>query len=165
MTSYRLVNPYIKGSIDTSAKAKKPIFAAKKLYSRIAELFANNVPSFFFTIQDTKTGKLYEYETNERKSGRDISYTIRTVGMTPKGRKKLRALIKDKDAQTGAAPTTTSEATTSSSRKASDPVLMVSPIELWVYMASEYQILESVVVSQVYFPVLLVTDIYPVLIV
>lgn len=158
MTRFRLVNPYVKGSIGTSTKSNQPIYAAKKLYSRIADLFANNLPSYFFTIENQSTGELHHFESNERKSGVDVSYTIRSVNMSRKGEKTLRKMVSEKDTQTGAGKedkSTTSSAVT--------PVLLM-PIDTWVYMASGYQILDSYLVTQVYLPVFLESIVvYPVL--
>lgn len=145
MTSFRLVNPYVKGPVKTTATAKSPIFAAKKVYAGIADLFSNNVPSFFFSIQDQKNGKLYHFESNERKSGKEISYTIRSVSMSAKGEKRLRAIISEKDKQIGAGA---NDAITTTS-----PILLM-PFDYYFYVVGVnlYQILSDFPVTNVFVP-------------
>jgi len=76
--SYQLVNPQIKGSLETNVKAENSIKAARKLYEGLSEHFNNNVPIFYFTIQKGSSGKgkYYHFKVTEEKEGNEVSYTL-----------------------------------------------------------------------------------------
>ena len=77
--TYRLVNPYIKGKMNTSIKSKNSHDAAKSLYNSLSEHFNNNVPEFHFTIQKGSSGKgkYYHFQVNEKREGDEISFSIK----------------------------------------------------------------------------------------
>lgn len=76
--SYHLVNPQIKGSLETSVKAENSVKAARKLYEGLSEHFNNNVPTFYFTIQKGSSGKgkYYHFKVTEEKEGNEVNYTL-----------------------------------------------------------------------------------------
>lgn len=155
---YRLCNPYATGTIKTSTNAKSPIQAAKKLYTRISPYFSNNLPSFFFSLEDRK-GKLHHFEVNERKSGDEANFTIRGVSMKKKGEKRLREIVSQ---QSGGK--TKSEADTSSSSSSSSDAA-AKAFHNWLYFTGYYMI-DSYPVERYFFPVFVDTlvDFYPILI-
>ena len=61
--NYNLVNPYIKGKIETSVKAKNSREAASVIYTNLSEHFNNAIPAFYFTIQKG-SGKFYNFKVN-----------------------------------------------------------------------------------------------------
>jgi len=154
---FRLINPYITGSLRTTAHAESEIHAAKKLYARMAQYFANNLPSFFFTLEDGN-GKFHHFEVNERRSGEDVNYTIRGVSMTKKGEKRLHEIVTQK----GGNKHKDDESSSSSSSKRSR---RYSPFEEWLLL-SQYYLISGVPVQRYFFPVFdidLVPGIYPVI--
>jgi hypothetical protein len=76
--AYQLVNPQIKGSLETTVKAENSLKAAKKIYQALSEHFNNNVPAFYFTIQKGASGKgkYYHFKVTEEKEGDEVSYSI-----------------------------------------------------------------------------------------
>ena len=58
VNTYKLINPYIKGTFESKLEANNSIEAAKTFYKNLSEHFNNNVPKFYFTIQDTKKKKI-----------------------------------------------------------------------------------------------------------
>ena len=78
---YHLVNPYIDGSFKSSVKAQNSQVAANMLYKKLSEHFNNSVESFHFTIQkgESKSGKLYHFEVNEKREENEVSFTIKSL--------------------------------------------------------------------------------------
>jgi len=76
--SYQLVNPQIKGSLETNVTADNSIKAARKIYEGLSEHFNNNVPIFHFTIQKGSSGKgkYYHFKVTEEKNDNEVSYTL-----------------------------------------------------------------------------------------
>jgi len=91
---YTLVNPYVVegGTMKVSASAKSPLLAAKKLYGNLSKYFSNNVPTFYFTIQDDDK-KLHHFESNEKKAGSTVSYSIHEISMDPKQEQRMLEYI------------------------------------------------------------------------
>jgi hypothetical protein len=84
--TYRLINPYIEGNVDTIVRAKDSYNAGKKLYKNISKHFTNSVDSFNMSAQNIDTKKLTHYAIHE-KMGKDggIDYDItRLSGNFPK---------------------------------------------------------------------------------
>uniref|UniRef100_A0A6C0H7E8 Uncharacterized protein n=1 Tax=viral metagenome TaxID=1070528 RepID=A0A6C0H7E8_9ZZZZ len=75
---YNLVNPFIKGQMEISVKAKNSQVAATELYKSLSEHFNNSVPSFYFTIQKggSGKGKYYHYKINESRNKNEVKYNI-----------------------------------------------------------------------------------------
>jgi hypothetical protein len=51
MPNYKLVNPYIIGSMNTSFEANSSMEAAKKAYENLSQYFGNSMPSFKFSLK------------------------------------------------------------------------------------------------------------------
>ena len=51
MTLYKLVNPLIKGKLNTSFEGKNENVAAQKAYNALSKYFHNSTPEFLFTIK------------------------------------------------------------------------------------------------------------------
>lgn len=95
MKNFSLVNPFITGSLNTSYESKSAMDAAKTLYMRVAKHFKNNVPKFNFTITD-ESDKLYHFNVSERKSGKEVNFTITPTEMSKKNEEVLKKVIKQK---------------------------------------------------------------------
>lgn len=142
---YKLVNPYITGTLRTTAHASSDIQAAKKLYSRMSQYFNNNLPSFFFSLQDSK-GKFYHYEVNERVSGKDVNFTIRNVDMQKKGEGKIVEIMKQKGGKKDKDDSSSSSSSSDSPRR-----YYLSPFADYMYLMG-YYLVDDYVVDRVYFP-------------
>lgn len=66
--TYRLINPYIEGSVDTTVNSRNSFNGAKKLYKNISEYFTNHVKNFNMVIQNVNTDKLTHFKINEKNS-------------------------------------------------------------------------------------------------
>lgn len=66
--AYRLLNPYIEGSIDTVVRAKNSFNAGKKLYNTISNFFTNHVEDFYMTVQNVETKELSHFRINENRT-------------------------------------------------------------------------------------------------
>lgn len=64
METYKLVNPVIQGTMQTSFEGKHSIDAAGRAYDAIAEHMTNNMPHFSFTLE--KGGKYYHFNATEK---------------------------------------------------------------------------------------------------
>jgi hypothetical protein len=95
MKSFSLANPMITGSLDTMVEAKTETEAAKTLYMRISKHFKNNLPTFYYSIVDDDEN-LYHFEVNERKSGKEVNFTIKQASMKKDTEKKVLNVYKKK---------------------------------------------------------------------
>lgn len=79
--TYRLINPYIRGSVPVKIKATNPYNGTKKLYNSISSHFTNYVDKFYMTIQDVGTGKLYHSKIveNPQDDSHLIDYEIEVL--------------------------------------------------------------------------------------
>ena len=86
MPDYYLVNPVIVGSLNTKFSGKNNLEAANKAYSALSENFNNNIPEFYFTLQEVSSnktkiggGKVSDYKhflVKETKKKNEVSYRL-----------------------------------------------------------------------------------------
>lgn len=75
--TYRLINPYIEGSLDTTVRAGSSFRAGKKLYNLISNFFTNHVNDFYMTVQNTNTKDLSHFRINEtREDGGAVNFNL-----------------------------------------------------------------------------------------
>ena len=84
--TYKLVNPYIIGSMNTTFNAKSSMEAAKLAYENLSQYFGNHMPKFQFTLKrlsgDSKVvggseKSFIHFEVNEKKGADDkVKYEI-----------------------------------------------------------------------------------------
>ena len=76
MKNFTIVNPIIKGSLDTTIRSDAPLNAAIDAYKNMSAYFAKNVPHFAFTLQEG--GNMHHYIATEKvnDSGK-IKFTIK----------------------------------------------------------------------------------------
>lgn len=65
--SYRLINPYIEGSLDTVVSASNSFSAGKKIYNSISKFFTNHLDNFYMTVQNVETKDLSHFKINEKR--------------------------------------------------------------------------------------------------
>ena len=109
MPDYYLVNPVIVGSLNTKFSGKNNLDAANKAYSALSENFNNNIPEFYFTLQEVSSnktqiggGKVSDYKhflVKETKKKNEVSYRLveYNVKNNSKELKKFRTEIKKLD--------------------------------------------------------------------
>lgn len=86
MPEYYLVNPVIGGSLKTKFSGKNNLDAANKAYTALSEYFNNNVPEFYFTLQEVSSdktqigaGKVSDYKhflVKETKKGKQVNFRL-----------------------------------------------------------------------------------------
>ena len=85
MTLYKLVNPLIKGKLNTTFEESSSSRAAEKAYTTLSKYFHNSTPVFLFTLQkvsdkkklgEGKVSDYFHYKVIEDRSGNDVSYEI-----------------------------------------------------------------------------------------
>jgi len=75
--SYKLINPSIEGQLVTTFKAKSDLDAANKAWTSISKYISNNVPTFAFTLENTKDGSLSHFLLKEKLDGKkNATYNI-----------------------------------------------------------------------------------------
>jgi hypothetical protein len=90
MNEYKLVNPYIFGSLKTACKANTSEQAAEKLWKQFSKYTNNNVPKFYFSIKQ-KGGELHHFMVKEKlKNKENVDYNIEKITVKkPGGAKKI----------------------------------------------------------------------------
>ena len=155
MKNFQIVNPVIKGSMETNIRAKTARDAAITSYKNISTYFASNVPQFAFTLQEG--GNLSHFVASEKiNSEGKVKFTIRESkkiqniellnkfinetdnfeGGGHKRRSKSRYRYRYED--------DSSDSSDSSSDSSSDynyykPVRHQTPIEYWYYYPNAYK--------------------------
>lgn len=86
MPEYYLVNPVIGGSLKTKFSGKNNLDAANKAYTALSEYFNNNIPEFYFTLQEVSSnktqigaGKVSDYKhflVKETKKGKQVNFRL-----------------------------------------------------------------------------------------
>ena len=89
--NYKLVNPYVIGSMNKSFSASSSLEAAKLAYSELSQYFGNHMPVFRFTLKkmdghNSAVGgsakDFVHFETNERKNKKnEVSYEIKQISV------------------------------------------------------------------------------------
>jgi len=97
---FRLVNPYIVGSINNDYKTSSPEHAIKHFWEKLSKYIGNIVPSFVMSIKNLGTGIIHSYEINEKQTGGKTAqfdifpYDGIKNEKIPKFNKRLNALIR-----------------------------------------------------------------------
>ena len=75
--AYRLINPYIEGSLDTVTRASNSFSAGKKLYNTISKFFTNHVDNFYMTLQNVETKELSHFKIDEKRGNNStVDYNL-----------------------------------------------------------------------------------------
>ncbi|AGF85435.1 hypothetical protein QJ854_gp347 [Moumouvirus goulette] len=102
--TYRLLNPYIEGTMDTVVKARNSFSAGKKLYNTISNYFTNHVDDFYMTLQNVETGQLSHFKIGERRDENgavDFEMIKLDKNFTPDLEKQLINNVNKIDKQSG----------------------------------------------------------------
>jgi hypothetical protein len=92
--TYKLVNPYIIGSMETNFKGGNSLEAANQAYKELSQYMGNSMPEFQFSLKRmSKDGRIVggsensfrHFQVHEKKEGgSNISYAISEIEMNPK---------------------------------------------------------------------------------
>lgn len=144
MKEYKIVNPRIRGSMDTQFTAENNKEAGLKAYREMSSYFSNNVPSFVFTLQ--RGNDLVHYKAKEKVKGEKVKFSVREIDDSDKLRKidenALKTFIADTNDSVGGGFTYFDDDSSSSS-SSSEYVyhrkpMEYSPITHWQYFPKIY---------------------------
>lgn len=79
VNNYNLVNPLIKGKVETAVDAKNSREAASIIYTNLSEHFNNALPAFYFSLQKGGDGKFYHFKVTEKKNKNEINFNINEI--------------------------------------------------------------------------------------
>lgn len=104
--TYRLINPYIEGSIKTVMKASNSFSAAKKMYKTLSEFFTNPVDTMFMVVQNLENNALTTVKVSEIRdngSNNGIEYKMVKIddGLPKEVTAKLLTSFDELSKQTG----------------------------------------------------------------
>lgn len=79
--TYKLINPHIEGSMNTSVTSSNSNRAGKKMYTEMSKHFLNKVDNFFMTIKNNDSGKLSHFKISEKKGANDdnVDFEIQPI--------------------------------------------------------------------------------------
>ena len=142
---YRLINPYIEGSINTIVQASNSFSAGKKLYNTVSRYFTNHVSNFYMTIQNIETNELSHFKIDEKMGGSgNVDYNLVKLedNFSPDIDKKLVSMVGKFEKQTGGGLLDDIEDDDSPSESPSDNnyflKIPVQPITRFVYFYLPY---------------------------
>jgi hypothetical protein len=97
MSNFKLINPSLQGAIKTTVSAREPIDAAKQIWTNLSKYFANDVPTFAFTIENQSGGSLYHFKVQETKNKREATFKIESIDskLKPDDLKKFKAKVNE----------------------------------------------------------------------
>ena len=82
MPNYKLINPRIEGSLETSFQGNNIMSIAKRVWEDVSQYITNNVPKFAFTLENSQTGKLHHFCVKEQlKGGSSAKYNISEISV------------------------------------------------------------------------------------
>ena len=97
MVKYKLINPTITGTLNTTVNEKNENIAAKKLWTNLAENIVGNIPHLLFTIKNESSDQIHHYSIKEKidsNKNADILIEKINVKITPSQKKKFLQQIK-----------------------------------------------------------------------
>ena len=169
--TYRLINPYVEGSIDTITRSSNAFGAGKKLYNTISNYFTNHVEDFYMTIQNLETKNLTHFKINEKRSkGNNVDFNLSKIeGQFPSDiNNKLISSVDKLEKQSGGkkhkhhkdkSTTSVSSSSSSSSSSSDDYYLKIPllPISRFTYFYLPYYKLNvgglnPIDISRIYMP-------------
>src|SRR3990172_8221718 len=82
MSNYKLINPYIEGTMITSFSGASHLDAACCAWNALSKYITNNVPKFAFTLENINDGRLYHFLVKESLSGnRSADFKISEINL------------------------------------------------------------------------------------
>jgi len=161
MSNYKLINPYIEGTMITSFSGASRLDAASGAWNALSKYITNNVPKFAFTLENINDGQLYHFLVKESLSGNKVAdYKISEINLklkpdvvaqfknrlSMKGGKKHRKRGADDDDDDDDDSSSSSTSDIFSAIKLSKAYSKTQPIVYWWYDPLIYD------VSSIYIP-------------
>lgn len=151
--AYRLINPYIEGSIDTLVRSSNSFNAGKKIYNLLSNYFTNHVEDFYMTIQNLETKDLTHFRVNEsRNKGNEVDFNLIRLenNFSDNLEKKLVESVEGLEKQSGGKhrdKDDTTETTTTTDSDYYGLKVPVYPITKFIYFYLPYYKLDLVGIS------------------
>jgi len=153
--TYRLINPYIEGTISTLVNSKNSFKAGRDLYKRISKYFTNHVENFHLTIQNVETKKLSHFRVTEKKKNNSVDFNIIKLdeSLPADTEEQLVKAVENIDKQTGGKKKKNGESdesddsSDSSSESSTYFKIPIYPINRFVYFNMPYYKLKIAGVS------------------
>lgn len=87
--SYKLVNPYVEGTMSTTYSASSAIDAGNQAWQSLSKHFRKNVPKFAFTLEQSG-GKLHHFMVKESIKDKKVVYSINEMTIKDKHAKSFK---------------------------------------------------------------------------
>jgi len=96
-STYKLINPYIKGEFKNEFKASSPKNAAKNSWEALSEYIVKDVPTFAYSLMRNSDGKIFDFVVKEEVNDDDVDYKIEELNLkrTKKVEKDIVKKIED----------------------------------------------------------------------
>jgi hypothetical protein len=144
---YQLINPIIKGSLNTVVDARNSFNAGKKMYKMLSRYFTNHVKDFYMTLQRVGTDQLSHFKINEKMNieGGAKTVNFELVKLDNHFPDKVeKEMIKNASSLSGGRHHSSSSDSSDSSDSSSSSDEVYQPIKNFTYWALPY--------SQLYMP-------------
>ncbi|ARF11333.1 hypothetical protein Klosneuvirus_1_190 [Klosneuvirus KNV1] len=169
MSNYKLINPYIEGTLVTTFTAPSQLDAACSAWETLSKYITNTVPKFAFTLKNVNDGTLSHFIVKESlRGGKSADYKIKELDLklskdtvkqfekrlAMKGGKKHKKDKKDGDDEDDSSSSSSSSSSDEfSAIKLHKMYTKAQPITYWWYDPIVYEI-ESVYIPTFVAPLL-----------
>jgi hypothetical protein len=143
---FKLVNPSLKGDIETTFTGGSHLEAANSAYGNLSQYFNNYIPKFYFTLED-ENEKMFHFYVKETREGDKADFTIKEYKVSAKYEKDLKKQVKtytESTEQQGGKHSSSSSSSSSSDSWLKDDTpkttYKVDPIVYWWYYPSVYRL-------------------------
>jgi len=168
MSNYKLINPYIEGTLVTTFTAPSQLDAACSAWETLSKYITNTVPKFAFTLKNVNDGSLSHFIVKESlRGGKSADYKIKQLDLklskdivkqfekrlSMKGGKKHKKDKKDGDDEDDSSSSSSSSSEEFSAIKLHKMYTKAQPITYWWYDPIVYEI-ESVYIPTFVAPLL-----------
>jgi len=141
---YTLVNPLLKGDINTEFAGGSHLEAGEQAYQSISQYFNNHIPKFYFSLEN-ENKKLYHFYVKETRNGQNADYTIEEYKVSDKYENELKKEIKnfEKAEQKGGKHSSSSSSSSDwleDSSSTGKREYKTEPIVYWWYYPAVYRL-------------------------
>ena len=141
---FTLVNPLLKGDIDTTFSGGSHLEASQQAYHSLSQYFNNYIPKFYFTLED-EDKKMYHFCVKETRSGENADYTIKEYKVSNKYESELKKEINNyeksqKGGKHSSSSSSSSDWLDDSSSSTNGKTYKTEPIVYWWYYPAVYRL-------------------------
>lgn len=104
---YKLINPHIEGTFNTTFDGGSDMLAAEKAWLGVSQYISNPMPEFAFSLENTQTGGVHHYKVTEKQKGdKQAKYKIAPVdlNLSPEKTKQFKSGLAKGSAKAGGKP-------------------------------------------------------------